>query len=269
MAPRIKLLFLCWLISPLSVLAGETYFFFNPESNVDSYASLKSEFDNYFASRGGFSFQPYDVGDNFEKTLNSKTRGVYLLSGGLYGQYRTKGDLDPHLVGVSKGSIVQRKVLCIKGNGGLEDLKGLTVASPGSPQYIRGFLKEVFGADKSSILDSIRILSVPKDIDALMAVNFGMANASLTSESSLQKLALINPQQSSALKTLGQSSESFLLVASLPAGHEAGTTAEMFEVLERMSLDAEGIKDLKMIGLDGWKRIEMLPPSAQKLLKTP
>jgi hypothetical protein len=252
----------------LGIRAGETYYFFNPESNVDSYAGLKSEFESYFTARGGFHFQPFDLGDNLEKVLSAKTSGVYLLSGGLYGQYRAKGDLDPHLVGISKGSIVQKKVLCIKGNGGLEDLKGLTVASPGSPQYVRGFLKEVFGPDKASLLDSIRILSVPKDIDALMAVNFGMANASLTSESSLQKLALINPAQSSALKTLGQSSESFLLVASLPRQGDR-LTGEMMEALERMSLDPEGVKDLKMIGLDGWKRIEALPPSAQKLLRVP
>jgi hypothetical protein len=95
-----------------------------------------------------------------------------------------------------------------------------------------------------------------------------MANASLTSESSLQKLALINPAQSSALKTLGQSSESFLLVASLPRQGDR-LTGEMMEALERMSLDPEGVKDLKMIGLDGWKRIEALPPSAQKLLRVP
>jgi hypothetical protein len=43
----------------------------------------------------------------------------------------------------------------------------------------------------------------------------------------------------------------------------------MMEALERMSLDPEGVKDLKMIGLDGWKRIEALPPSAQKLLRVP
>mgnify|MGYP006271716871 CR=1 FL=1 len=235
---------------------------------MDSYASLKSEFENYFSQRGGFNFQPFDLGDNLEKVLNSKTSGAYLLSGGLYGQYRSKGDLDPHLVGISKGSVVQRKILCIKGSGGLEDLKGQTVASSGSPQYVRGFLREVFGPDKSAILDSIRILSVPKDIDALMAVNFGMANASLTSESSLQKLSLINPAQTSALKTLGQSGESFLLVASLPRQADR-STVEMMGVLERMSLDPDGIKDLKMIGLDGWKRIDTLPPSAQKLLRTP
>ena len=262
------ILLLCMLLSTSGARAGETYYFFNPESNVDSYASLKSEFENYFTSRGGFNFQPFDLGDNFEKVLSSRTNGVYLLSGGLFGQYRTQGDLNPHLVGISKGSVVQRKVLCIKGSGGLDDLKGLTVASPGSPQYVRGFLREVFGPDKAALLDSIRILSVPKDIDALMAVNFGMANASLTSESSLQKLSLINPAQSNALKTLGQSSESFLLVASLPKQGDR-STAEMMEVLERMSLDPEGLKDLKMIGLDGWKRIDALPPTAQKLLRSP
>ena len=266
---RLKSLLALFLFTATPGLsADQTYYFFNPESSVDSYASLKSEFESYFLSRGGYQFQPFDLGDNFEKVLSSRSSGVYLLSGGLYRQYRSNAELDPQLIGVSKGSLVQRKVLCIKGSGSLEDLRGLTVASPGSPQYIRGFLKEVFGQDKIALADSIRILSVPKDIDALMAVNFGMANASLTSETSLQKLSMINPTQYSVLKSLGQSSESFLLVASFPHQGDKSNSG-MMDTLEHMNQDPDGLKDLKMIGLDGWKRIETLPAATQKLLRTP
>ena len=41
------------------------------------------------------------------------------------------------------------------------------------------------------------------------------------------------------------------------------------DTLEHMNQDPDGLKDLKMIGLDGWKRIETLPAATQKLLRTP
>ncbi|MGZ8245900.1 MAG: hypothetical protein ACXWT9_20065, partial [Methylomagnum sp.] len=80
-----------------------TIFFYNPETSIDNFATLKTEFDTYLAGQGGYTFQPYSDRATFEQALSGKPEGVYLLSSWHYSQLNAKIPLEPVLVGTAKG----------------------------------------------------------------------------------------------------------------------------------------------------------------------
>ena len=246
----------------------ETVFFYNPESSVDNFAALKAEFDDYLSGQGSFNFQAFSERNTFESMLAGKPQGVYLLSSWHYLQLNAKTPLEARLVGVSKGELQQRKVLTSKDLKAVSELPGATIAGAGSEDYLRSQLQQMLGANYAGILPKIKLLSVPKDIDALMAVGFGVASAAISSENSLNKLALINPKQHSQLKTLASGEKSFLLIAAV-AKPEAENAASLLKVIETMQQQPAGEKNLKMLGLDGWKRIDALDASLTKQLRLP
>ncbi|MGZ8244435.1 hypothetical protein, partial [Methylomagnum sp.] len=207
---------------------------------------------------------PYSDRATFEQALSGKPEGVYLLSSWHYSQLNAKIPLEPVLVGTAKGEFLQRKVLTARDAADAEGLKGATVAGAGTEEYLRNLLKQMLGPDKESLVAGLKVLTVPKDIDALMAVGFGMAKAALASENSLQKLALINAKQREQLKSLASSDKNFLLIAAVPKSSKGEA---LVKVVEGMGQQPTGEKNLRLLGLDGWKRFDSLDPSFSKQLR--
>jgi len=261
---------LCALLFIQTTPAGttETVFFYNPESSIDNFAALKAEFDDYLSGQGTFSFQPFSERNTFENKLASKPEGVYLLSSWHYTQLNAKIPLEARLVGTAKGEFQQRKILSAKDINAVSGLSGATIAGAGSDDYLRSQLQQMLGASYSALMPKIKLLSVPKDIDALMAVGFGVATAAISSESSLGKLALINPKQHAQLKTLASGEKNFLLIAAVAKPQQRGEDP-LLKVIEAMQQQPSGEKNLKMLGLDGWKRIDTLDASLSKQLRLP
>jgi ABC-type amino acid transport substrate-binding protein len=232
---------------------GARIYFYNPETNINNFATLKTAFDTYLVEQGGYRFQPFNDKSNFEAVLKEGKGNVYLLSSWhLTALQEQKIPLEIALIGTSKGNTLQRKVLSAKKEiTSLGMLKNTVVAGAGSEKYIYSVLQQIFGKDQA-LLKDIKILTVPKDIDAVMAVSFGMATAAVSSESSLEKLAVINPNQFEQLHSLGFSEKSYLLVAATLKKPET-QEAQVLEVLNKMAENNEGEKNLKLLGIDGWK----------------
>lgn len=245
--------------------AGQTIFFYNPEANVDSFATLKTEFDTYLSGQGSYNFQPFSERNTFEKMLADKAQGVFLLSSWHYSQLNAKLPLEAVLVGVNKGEYQQRKILAAKNIVNISALAGSTIAGAGSEEYMRSQLQQMLGNDYATLMPKIKLLTVPKDIDALLAVGFGVANAAISSESSFNKLAQINPKQHAQLKKLAIGEKTFQLIAAV-AKTEKDDESPLLKVIENMGQQAAGEKQLKMLGLDGWKRVESLDTALAKPL---
>lgn len=237
------------------VLNSNTLYFYNSETNINNYVSLKIAFDTYLSKFGGFRFQPFSNKDVFEKTLMETQDGGFLLSSWHYHILQKKVSITPVLVGISHGKSTQRKVLSAKKQiNKFELLKGGRIASAATEAYTRTILSQILGDDSAGILAQIELILVPKDIDALMAVGFGMADAALTTEDSLENLAKINQKQYSLLTRLGVSEKQFLTLVVVP--NKATASAEvLLDILEGMDQAPEGESRLKMLGLDGWRRL--------------
>lgn len=245
---------------------GETIFFYNPETSVDNFATLKTEFDTYLAGQGGYTFQPFSDRATFENMLLGRPQGLFLLSSWHYSQLSAKIPLEPVLVGTAKGEFLQRKVLTTRDAATPESLRGATVAGAGTEDYLRNLLRQMLGPEREDLIDTMKLLTVPKDLDALLAVGFGMAKAAVSSEGSLGKLALVNPTQKAQLKTLATSDKSFLLVAAVPKQAQT-QEALLIKAVESMSKQPAGEKNLRLLGLDGWKRFDTLDPTLSKQLR--
>lgn len=235
--------------------AKVTIYFYNPESNIDNFVSLKIEFDTYLSGFGDYQFQPFDNRGIFEKTVGKNPEGILLLSSWHYNLLTEKTPLRPLLVGVANGKTTFRKILSAKGNfRDIDSLKGKNVASSGNLEYTKSLLFEIFGEEKEEIINSLKIMPAPKDIDALMAVGFGMASAALTTENSLHKLKKINLKQYKSLNQIGLSGEKLLPVVAC-LGNFAEDLDEIVDVMLKMGDHPQGRKKLRMLGLSGWKKI--------------
>lgn len=256
------------LVCPYShaLAQADTVFFYNSESNIDNFATLKSQFDGYLSEQGDMAFQPYSERTTFEQALGTVPDGVYLLSGWHYNQLSNKLALQPVLVGSQKGALMQRKVLTSQDITDFDGLRGATLAGAGTEDYLRNLLRQMLGTEYEHLVDTVKLLAVPKDIDALMAVGFGIAKASIASESSLGKLAMINAAQHAKLKTLAASDKNFFLIAAITRKKESDEK-KLLKTLEDMNARPEGEKTLKMLGLDGWKKVSDLDSSISKQLR--
>jgi hypothetical protein len=229
-------------------------YFYNPETTINNFATLKTAFDSYLAERGNYRFQPFNDKTNFETVLKQDKGHVYLLSSWHFEALQQQGvPLEMALIGTAKGNGWQRKVLSAKKDlTTLAMLKNSVVAGAGSEDYIRSVLAQIIGKSQDVSLQDIKILTVPKDIDAVMAVSFGMASAAIASENSLTKLAIINPNQFQQLHSLGFSEKSHLLIAATLKKPEA-EEIKVLKLLQGMSANSEGSKNLRLLGIDGWK----------------
>lgn len=235
-----------------------TIYFYNPEININNFASLKSEFDKYLSDYGPFQFQPFSDRETFEKFIIGKSDGVFLLSSWHYRYLKKKCPIESVLVGVSRGKSTHRKVLLTRADiTSIDLLKGNIVATSGSEDYTKDILMQMLGKEGSSIVDSLKILTVPKDIDALMAVGFGMANFALATDNSFAKLMTINPKLHETQKQLAVSKETLLPIIAVPKQSDDNNIRLLLATIERMGTIPEGRKRLRIIGLDGWKRLDV------------
>ena len=236
--------------------AFATVFFFSPETNVNNFSTLKGEFDSFFAEKGKHKFQPFADRAAFEAAFKAKRMGLYLMSSWHYSQFAEKDGFDPALIGVLKGKSTQKHVLCAKNTvANAAALRGLTIASPGTREFTQSLLKEILHKDDHALIPTFKILTVPKDMDALINVNLGVAQAAVTTEAGLEKLAKINLKQHGQLKELATGPEKLLPIVVAPAMRDSSCES-LLKVLAAMAADPDSKHPLPLLGLEGLKPVE-------------
>ncbi len=240
----------------LRVLAEDeplTVFFYSPETNINNFSLLKREFDGFLAAHGGHKFQPFKDRATFEQQLAAKPRGLFLLSSWHYKLLAAKAELDPLLVGLAKGKATQKHQLFGR-TLNLKDLRDQKIATAGTKDYTLTLLNEMLPGQKAFV-DSLEILVVPKDIDALMAIGFGAAKGAIATESGAEKLAGINLKQREGLKLVVDGRESLLPVLASP--RSAGAAGKkLVEIFTNMGASPEGKTCLQFLGLEAMRPLD-------------
>jgi ABC transporter, phosphonate, periplasmic substrate-binding protein len=240
-----------FLRSTRAQATGATIHFYSPETNINNFGTLKSEFDGFFKEAGGHKFQPYGDRATFEKAMEGNPGGLFLLSSWHYPQLAKKAAWQPTLIGQLREKTTQRHVLCAKqAIANFAALKGAKVASAGNKAFTLNLLAGLLGAEHRALVTEQNILAVPKDIDALMAPVNGVAQAAVATEGSLARLARTNAKQHDALNQLAKGPERLLPIVVAPAVPDAASQA-LLKVLASMGADAEGQQRLRLLGLDG------------------
>lgn len=249
-------MFLCAVSPSFSAESDKIIvYFYSSETNINNFKSLKTEFDAYLIGFGHYEFQPFSDRETFENHIRDKKKYLLLLSGWYFGNIRKEYSLTPLLVGVREGKTSQKRILvgAVGASSSAESVKTGQIASASSLWHTRSVLKEIYG----EAADSMQILPVPKDIDALMSVGFGISRYALAAESSLETLKSLNSQIHKNMTIIAESELSSLPIISSPEAY-AKDTEKILKVIENMQTNPDGKNKLKMLGLDGWEKIDRL-----------
>jgi len=224
-------------------------FFYSSESTINNFKSLKMEFDRYLTKYGSYEFQPFSDRETFEKQVKQTGQCILLLSSWHYNKIYKEYGLKALLVGTRNGKKYEERILVTSD----ETLKAGSIASASSIQHTDSCLQTMI-KDKSAVTIT-NILTVPKDIDALMSVGFGMSKFALTTQNTFKELKSANPMLYQKLKVLAKGEEALLPVIAVPEAFMQNAQS-LVRIIQDMAADPNGKEKLQMIELDGWQALD-------------
>lgn len=243
------------LLHVLSPAAEKTMiYFYSSETNINNFKSLKMEFDKYLAKFGPYEFQPFKGREAFEKHVKGRKDCLLVLSSWHYRHINKDYSLIPAAAGVKNGKKYQKRLLIATGESvGIDSIRTERIASSSSADHTGSVLNRML--KKKISTDIFRILTVPKDIDALMSVGFGMSRLALTTKNSFEELKTIHPALCKKMKILQEGDETLLLILAVPEGFET-TESKVVSIIKDMALNPDGKQRIRMLGLDGWQELD-------------
>ena len=208
------------------------------------------EFDQYLSRFGPYELQPFSDRESFDEYIRDKEQCILLLSSWHYAKIHKDNALIAALAGTRNGEKYQKRILVAKN----ESVKTGRIASASSIQHTSSYLKKMLKGKYT--VDTTQILTVPKDIDALMSVGFGMSVLALTTRNALDELQIVNPTLCQKMKVLGEGDESLLLIVAVPERFIKDAQG-IIAAIKNMPTDPEGRENLRMLGLDGWQPLDL------------
>lgn len=241
-------------LSPQSPKTPLKLYFYNPEINASRNLVLKNAWDTFLADHGHFIFQPVDGREDFRRLLQEEQDAAFIMSEWFFKNLEIDQALfTVAMQGLKDGQDTYRRILV--GYSSSIDIDKARIAFSGNKTRTLKILREMFPELSGLQLSQLKLLEVPKDIDALMALGYGLADLALSSEVSLANMAKLNQNRFQALhalkesKPIGQS----ILVFSL---NNASLKEQLARGLMLMPESDSGRRAISMIGLDNWKILD-------------
>jgi len=213
-------------------------YFYSTDININNFKSLKISFDRYIQDYGKYQFQPFSNKNTFEEQLKYDD-SVFILSSWHYKKISKKYNLEALLVAQKKGTITDTKILVGKKKS---SVKGLVTSA-----YDISYTKELLSKLTKNKIDNLPILIVPKEIDALMSVSFGMSDFALVSKDSLSFLQSVNPSLTKDFQIFSESEPKFRMV--LANNKIKKNKQEIVTMFNDMSKKPKGQNILEMMGI--------------------
>ncbi|MBF0225684.1 MAG: hypothetical protein HQK76_09545 [Desulfobacterales bacterium] len=188
--------------------------------------------------------------------MRDKTRCLVLLSSWHYKEIYKDYHLTPLLVALTNGEKYHKNILITKEKPvNAQAVLKYRIASANNIENSRVQLTEMFKDDAVAV-QSARILLVPKDIDAIISVGFGMCEAALTMESSLETFKKLYPQlyENIIVFAKGKNVLSLILAAPESFVKEAEPLVSAIENMPKMDSGDQ----IPLLGIDGWQKIDSL-----------
>jgi hypothetical protein len=210
---------------------------YTPEININNFKSLKISFDAYLSAYGDYELQPFSDKETFEKYLNKKNT-IVILSSWHYREIAKKYNLEAMLVAQKRGAITDRKILVGEKNA---LLKGVVTSA-----YDKEYTNVLLGDIVNNKSKELTVLRVPKEIDALMSVGFGMSKFALVSKESFILLQNINPILARDLKIYYESEPEYRMLLAC----DNRDNNKVVSIFQKMGLNNNGKNLLNTIGID-------------------
>jgi hypothetical protein len=222
--------------------------YYTPKQNTQNYKSLKVLFDNYLKAYGSFEFQPFSNKKTFEKYV-SQSNCLFMLSGYHFKEIASSHNLRAILVEQSRNTVSETNVLITKGNRQV----GGIVTSAFSKKYTNKLVKKSVGR-------RLEVLKVPKEIDALMALGYGMSQVAAVSRESFEQLKRVNPTLTKDMRIVSESMPIYRMIVAAKKYHTIDKSK--IELIKRMNRDSNGRKVLRLLGVD-----KIVPLTSNQLIQ--
>lgn len=229
--------------------------FYDPDANHHAIVSAATLFNDYLDGSGrGLRLQPVQNPADLERLLDDEfTR--FVIAPAAYVR-RQRKDLKPLLVPSRNNQVYYRKLLVDTGKNAPGKLSGkrIAVTLPATTPKAADQVLQLI-ASKGVDVHGAVVIPVAKDIDALLAQQFGQVDAALVTPASLEAVKRINP--SASFRIIFETDP----ILSSPLCAISGKTSPeeeraVIELVRKMTESVNGKRALGALGYDGWAAFE-------------
>lgn len=179
--------------------------FFDPDANQERLLNITELFNDYLVERNSeVVFEPVQAESAFSSRLQEADSKFAIVSSGFLKHAKAQ-DLRPILVPEARNSVYYRKLLVSMAADATLNLNGKTIAATVTDEQASEVLKGLHA--RGAQVDGAFVVSVSKDVDALLALSFGQADAALVTEASIDVLKRINPASATRIHVLAETNE--------------------------------------------------------------
>ena len=230
------------------------FYFFSPDWRPPDLGKLAIAIEGALASgQVDVSFQAFNRYEDFERQVLVQPPVFMIAPAWVEGSEGSV--LGPALRVIARpvrrGKSTYRKALMTRSNiDSIDDLARGSIAAT---------LHSMGAGDPAAVLDafhlaadSAKVVPVPKDVDALLALNFGQVDAALVTSEQYEQLAQTSPVEAERLRVLAFSSEVGLPPVFATAAAGDVLRERLRDLLARLREVPDGASVLAMLGFDGF-----------------
>ncbi|MFK5968537.1 MAG: PhnD/SsuA/transferrin family substrate-binding protein [Candidatus Marithrix sp.] len=193
---NIKLvLFMILVILPWHLSYAGTTFIFNPEARISKIKTVKSGLEKYLRLQGNDTkVYIFANSKDFQGSMPRLQPEIAIVASYYFSSMKDEFKWKSILFGHKKGKKYFSKVLVtLKSITNIQQLKKKSLATVALGAISSSYINTLLPTGLSVKNDDIRIVSVSKDIDAIMALGFEQVQAAIVTKTSFNKLKKINP----------------------------------------------------------------------------
>jgi len=226
-------------------------FFFSPDFSPGNLSVLTQAVDAYLREAGtDTDFQAFVRFEDFLREVSTQQPDFVVVPHWAATRACMGFELVPLARPVRGGESFGRKALIARPNvRGLAQLRNASIAATLPPG----------GTPAGSGLDRIRreqpgvrIIQVPKEIDALLAVAFGQVDAAYVSTRQFDMFASVNPKLGGGLKEIGYAENMPFPLIYATANADTTEIAQLQKAITGVSTSGTGKRLVGLLGYDGW-----------------
>jgi hypothetical protein len=248
-------LFLCLLIlaGPAFADTALRFYYYNPDAPQHNLERLKSDMEALLNGlEMNVDFQPFARLTDFNKSVLSDRPSFVFAPDWYLHSYGKALHLKPLMQAVRDQRQSYHKVL-ISARYSRKDVKmserislAMTSLGPDSVEI----LGTVFPDEDMIDLKKIRIVEVPKDVDAIFAAALAQVDVALVSQVSLQKFRSINPRLIDSLNVLGKSKS---LDMPILGYFDDSSSLEQLAIFRQFMVSTGSSQVMRTLRIDGWR----------------
>ena len=251
----------CALVALVAALAfpaaaDETWVYhYDPDSSPHDPGKFKAVVNAFFQSIDvDLRFQPFRARVDLERQLRERPPRYLLVSADFLEHHGKRLGLRPLLVPTRRGKDTFHKVLVTR-QVGLEQIQlaGRSLAAVGLAS--EAAFDSHLGPLKVSARE-LRVVSVSKDVDALLALALGQVDVALVRPESIERVAKVNPLAVEGLRTLYRT-RPLRLPRLCRVGEPVGPpSAKLVAGLQAAMSSRIGRRAMRILGFDGWLTVK-------------